>query len=958
VLRIPFARRYALCVSTDAPGRIERVAHELGSDLVRGLAAEEARARLARSGRNELPPSAPVPAWRRFLRQFRGALVLLLVAASVISGVLWWLERDSRLPNEALAILAVLLFNALMGHVQGARAEAALAGLRALVPARARVVRGGALDVIPAAELVRGDLVRVEEGDVVPADARLVESVGLQVSEALLTGESEPVSKAPVSGDEVAGEAPEERRTERLFGGTTVTRGHGLALVTDTGADTEMGSIARLLAAVPEESTPLQRELDRLGRRLGLAVLAIALVMIVTIVQVEHVRSASALLEVAILGVALAVAAVPEGLPAVVTAVLAIGVQRLARRKAIVRHLAAVETLGSASVIASDKTGTLTRNEMTVRVVVSASGRVTLEGSGYAPEGALRAADGSAPAGALRAELVQALTSGERASNAQVEQRAGAWIALGDPTEAALVVAARKAGLGAEPLAQAYARIGELPFSSERKRMSTLHRAGDEGGGLVLFSKGAPDVLIARCTHEQVGDGTRPLGAERRAELEACVEELAGQALRTLAVARRALPASAAGVGTGAGPLDEGLEQELVLTGLIGMLDPPRTEARAAVARAQRAGIRVLMITGDHPRTAQVIARELGLASDERVRTGAELESLSDAELERVVAESAVYARVTPAHKLRLVQALRARGAIVAMTGDGVNDAPALQAADIGIAMGVSGTEVARGAADLVLGDDNFATIVAAVEEGRGIFDNLRKFLRFLLSSNTGEVLTMFFGVLLAEELGLPVEDGAVVLPLLATQILWVNLVTDGAPAFALGVDPGEPDLMERPPRAAGEGALTGRTWRGILAVGVIMAVGTLYVLDAALPGGFVAGAGSLARAQTMAFTTLVLFQLFNAPCARSDEHSVLRRLFSNPWLWGALGAALVLQGLVLYVPFLQRAFGTVALTPRELGQCGLVASSVLWLREAWKLLLRAWLRRRAVVAGRSPAPT
>jgi len=808
------------------------------------------------------------------------------------------------------------------------------------------------LDVIPAAELVRGDLVHVEEGDIVPADAHLVESVGLQVSEALLTGESEPVSKGPVRASE-RGDAPEALRAERLSGGTTVTRGHGRALVTDTGADTEMGSIARLLAAVPEEATPLQRELDRLGRRLGLAVLAIALVMIVTIVRVEHVRSASGLLEVAILGVALAVAAVPEGLPAVVTAVLAIGVQRLARRKAIVRHLAAVETLGSASVIASDKTGTLTRNEMTVRVVVCASGRVTLEGSGYAPEGAVRAADGAAPAGALRAELVHALSGGERASNAQVEERAGAWVASGDPTEAALVVAARKAGLGPEQLAGAYTRIGELAFSSERKRMSTLQRAGDGRSGLVLFSKGAPDVLLGLCTHEQVGDGMRPLGAERRAELEACVEELAGQALRTLAVARRALPA---GVGAGSGPLDEGLEQELVLTGLIGMLDPPRAEARAAVARAQRAGIRVLMITGDHPRTAEVIARELGISADGRARTGAELEPLSALELERVVAESAVYARVTPAHKLRLVQALRARGAIVAMTGDGVNDAPALQAADIGIAMGVSGTEVARGAADLVLGDDNFATIVAAVEEGRGIFDNLRKFLRFLLSSNTGEVLTMFLGVLLAEELGLPVEDGAVVLPLLATQILWVNLVTDGAPAFALGVDPGERDLMERPPRPVGEGALTGRTWRGILAVGAVMAGGTLYVLDAALPGGFVAGAGSLARAQTMAFTTLVLFQLFNAFCARSDEHSALRRLFVNGWLWGALGVALALQGLVLYVPFLQRAFGTVALTAHELLECGLVASAVLWVSEARKFILRARLRRR-VGAGRLRPP-
>lgn len=674
--------------------------------------------------------------------------------------------------------------------------------------------------------------------------------------------------------------------------------------------------------------------------------LALAAVMIATLVAVAEVRSLAVVVDALILGVALAVAAVPEGLPAVVTAVLALGVQRLAGRRAIVRHLDAVETLGSATVIASDKTGTLTRNEMTVRVVVTASGRVSFGGSGYAPEGAVERADGGPIDGDLAAELERALAAADRANNAEVVERDGRWMVQGDPTEAALLVAARKAGLEAAALASRLPRLREVPFSSERKLMSTIHRdlaapVDGPAGGLIAFSKGAPDVVLARCSRELVGRHSRLLTAERRAEILRTNDRLAEEALRTLGVAWRELPEAALADGG-----DQEVESELVFAALIGMRDPPRAEAGAAVARARAAGIRPLMITGDHPRTAAVIARELGLATDDRVLTGVELERMSDETLASVVAEISVYARVDPEHKLRIVEALQRRHQVVAMTGDGVNDAPALKRADIGVAMGLVGTDVAREAADIVLADDNFATLVAAVEEGRAIFANIRKFLRFLLSSNIGEVMTMFGGVLFAKGLGMPWQGGVVALPLLATQVLWINLVTDGAPALALGVDPPDADLMRRPPRAAGEAAITARMMRGIVFVGAVMATGTLLVLDAALPGGWIEGVGDLPRAQTMAFTTLMLFQLFNVVNARSDETSAFVRLWTNRWLWAAIGVSVALQVAVIHVPMLQRAFGTVALDAGDWWRCVAVASTVLWLREAGKAITR-WRDRR-----------
>jgi Ca2+-transporting ATPase len=478
--------------------------------------------------------------------------------------------------------------------------------------------------------------------------------------------------------------------------------------------------------------------------------------------------------------------------------------------------------------------------------------------------------------------------------------------------------------------------VGEVPFSSERKLMSTIHRQTADQRA-ILFTKGAPDVILTRCTRELVGEEYRRLTPERVEEILAVNDALAGQALRTLGVAGRWLPPEA----VPAEGADPAIEEELVFAGLIGMIDPPRSEARDAVARAKGAGIRPIMITGDHPRTASVIASELGIAQDGRAVTGAELEKLSPDALERTVSEVSVYARVNPEHKLRIVDALRRTGAVVAMTGDGVNDAPALKKAHIGIAMGITGTDVSKQAADIVLADDNFASIVAAVEEGRAIFANIRKFLRYLLSSNIGEVLTMFFGVLLAERLGLQTTDGGVVLPLLATQILWINLVTDGPPALALGVDPADEGLMHQPPRPVGEGVITLRMWRGIFLVGIIMAAGTLYVLDAAMPSGLVEGSGDLEYAQTMAFTTLMLFQIFNVFNARSDEQSALVNLFTNRWLWAAAALSVGLQIAVVHLPFLQQAFGTVALTTEDWGRCVLVASSVLWLREAGKLVSR-----------------
>jgi Ca2+-transporting ATPase len=921
---------------------VDDVVAALDTDARQGLSQGEARARLERHGKNELTAERPIPAWRKFLAQFQDVLVVLLLVATAMSAGLWLLEGESPLPYEAMAIFAVVLLNAALGFIQQSRAEQAVAALRQMSAGHASVIRDGARHRIPAAEVVPGDVILVEEGDIVPADARLIQSIALQTAEAALTGESVPVAKdtRPI-GDEVGlGD-----RDNMVFSGTAATYGRGRAVVVATAMQTEMGRIAGMLKDAPRETTPLQKELARVGRLLAVIVALIAVVMITTIIFVEEVRGLSAMFDVLILGVALAVAAVPEGLPAVVTAVLSLGVQRMAKRNAIVRHLAAVETLGSADVIASDKTGTLTKNEMTVRAVVTASGRIRIGGTGYEPRGEVRRDEGGAIEGALRVELMRALAVADRASNAVLQEHGGRWTVQGDPTEGALLVAARKAGLEDEALDARFVRVVEVPFSSERKLMSTIHTDAQAQERLLALTKGAPDVLLARCSQELIGDATRPLTAERRVEIARTNEELAGEALRTLGVAFRSLPKD---VFT-RDELDERVEHDLVFVGLIGMIDPPRGEAREAVARAKAAGIRPIMITGDHPRTAAVIAAELGIATDGRAVTGAELERMSDEGLDGIVRDVSVYARVNPVHKLRIVKALQRQGSTVAMTGDGVNDAPALKTADIGVAMGIAGTDVSKAAADMVLADDNFASIVAAVEEGRAIFSNIRKFLRYLLSSNLGEVMTMFFGVLLADVIGLTAQEGSgVVLPLLATHILWINLVSDGAPALALGVDPADEGVMSKPPRRRGEGAITGQMWVGIGFVGAIMAAGTLLVLDASLPGGLIEGSGTMRYAQTMAFTTLLFFSLFTVFNARSDDRSAFIGMFSNTWLWRAILLSLALQVAVVYVPFLQQAFSTVSLSAGDWVRCAAVASSVLWLRELSKVAIRAAGRREA----------
>lgn len=932
---------------------IEEVLAALGADERYGLRETEARTRLSRYGRNELLAEKPIPGWRKFLAQFQNVLIILLLIATAISAGLWFYERESALPYEAIAIFAVVLLNAVMGYIQESRAEEAVAALRQMSAAQADVIRDGERRNIPALEIVPGDIVLIEEGDTIPADARLIQSTALQTAEAALTGESLPVPKdtQPILQEVELGD-----RHNMIFSGTAATFGHGRAVVVATGMQTQMGHIAGLLEAMPQDTTALQKELARVGKLLGVIVVVIAVIMIATIILIEDVRGFKALFDTLILGVALAVAAIPEGLPAVVTAVLALGVQRMARRNAIVRHLPAVETLGSATVIASDKTGTLTKNEMTVRVVITASGRVLMVGAGYVPEGEVRrdlgeessrsanhafskdsAASKPGIDGALRIELERALAVADQANNAVLQERDGHWTVQGDPTEGALIVAARKAGLKSEALEARFKRVGEVPFSSERKLMTTLHTDTERQERMLVFTKGAPDALLDRCSHELVGEETQTLTSERREAILKANEQLAAEALRTLGVAFRTLPAD----GLDPDEVDDRVEQDLVFAGLIGMIDPAREEAKEAVKQAKAAGIRPIMITGDHPVTATVIAAQLGIADNGRALTGGDLGKLSDEALDQVIGEVSVYARVSPEHKLRIVSALQRTGEITAMTGDGVNDAPSLKTADIGVAMGITGTDVSKEAADMVLADDNFASIIAAIEEGRTIFSNIRKFLRYLLSSNIGEVLTMFFGVLLADFIGLRAEDQLIVLPLLATQLLWINLVTDGAPALALGADPPDADVMQKPPRAKGEKVLTPQMWSGIVFVGIIMAVGTLLVLDASLPGGFIEGSGGMRYAQTMAFTTLVLFSLFNVLNARSDDQSAFIGLFSNRWLWLSLLLSLGLQIAVIYVPVLQHAFSTVALGLGDWLLCTLMASSVLWLRELGKLVKR-----------------
>jgi magnesium-transporting ATPase (P-type) len=743
-----------------------------------------------------------------------------------------------------------------------------------------------------------------------------------------------------------------------VFKGTAIAQGTGRALVTRTGMGTEMGAIARMLEATEEEPTPLQLEVSRIGRMLGIAVVLIAVIVIGTVLWISDIRGAGDVITVLLLGVSLAVAAVPEGLPAILSVVLAMGVQRMAKRNAIVKNLSSVETLGSASVICSDKTGTLTRSEMTIERVMTASGHTRLTGVGYAPDGHAEHR-GAEPEGAVLDEDIVVLSGGSLAGNAALQKRVdGSWEIQGDPTEAAFLVAERKLGI-AERRTRRFTRVRELPFTSARKMMSTIERDHEHDDAPMLISKGAPDVLLQRCSRVRVGTEVVQLDESWRQRILADVDTLTDAALRTLAVAYRPLDASEVSQVEGDGerpakaPVEgrgdpggaepgDALERDLIFAGTVGIIDPPREEAAVAIREAHRAGIRVVMITGDHPRTAARIAADLGIVEPGApALTGMELDRLDDAAFMQAVKTTSVYARVAPEHKLRIVDALQAQGEIVAMTGDGVNDAPALKSADIGVAMGVTGTEVTKQAAKMILADDNFATIVDAVREGRNIFDNIRKFLRYLLSSNMGEVLTVFLGVVLAGFIGLSGTGEAVVLPLLATQILWINLVTDSGPALAMGIDPPTEDVMARKPRRLTERVIDARMWAGVLQIGAVMAVVTLLTIDMYLPGGMIEGSRSLDNARTAGFTVLVFAQLFNCLNARSESTSAFRHLFVNRWLWGSIALSLVLQVAVVNLGFLNIAFGTVPLSLDQWLVCAGMASLVLWFSEARKLVAR-----------------
>ncbi len=943
----------------------EAVVSRLGSDAARGLTQAEAARRLEEHGQNRLKSAPETPWWRRVLEQFENFLVIILLVATVISMVEWLLQdpRETNLPYEAIVIFAIVALNALLGYFQEARAERSVRALMELAAPESTVIREGERQRIPAHDIVPGDVVLVEAGDRIPADARVIESANLRTDEAPLTGESVPVPKSSQPIDEEIGLGD---RRNMLYSSTVATYGRGRAVIVATGMETEVGRIAGLLEAAERVPTPLQQELDRTGKRLTVVMLGICAVVFLTGLINAPVLDLNAILGLFLFAVALAVAAIPEALPAIVTVGLSLGVRRMSAAHAIVRKLPAVETLGAATVICSDKTGTLTRNEMTVRAISTADALIEVGGSGYIPDGDFtlggeRLAQGSAAHGAV----AMMLRAAALANDAVLTHSDGRWQVQGDPTEGALVVAARKFGIAEADLTR-MPRIAEIPFTSERKRHATVHLDPDRPGELTVFVKGAPEVLFAKCRRLLEGGRIVPLDERRRAELSARNDALASEALRTLAIATRTLPVDALGLDAeaiaagrgGAVEPPESIEDDLVLLGIAGMIDPPRTEVKAAVATARRAHIRSVMITGDHPATAEAIARELTIYEPgARTVTGNDLRTMSDGELDAIVEDVRVFARVDPEHKLRIVESLQRQGHVVAMTGDGINDAPALKAANIGVAMGITGTDVSKEAADMVLTDDNFASIVKAIEEGRAVYDNIQKYLIFLLSTNSGELLTMFGGVMLAAWLGLISADIGLFLPLLAAQLLWINLVTDGPPALALGVDPKDRDVMNRRPRPRGAGLLLTEDWIRLPSVGVVMMVGTIAILDAYYPGGlftlFATGTEpnhyDEAHARTMAFTTLMMYQLFDVYNCRSRRRSAFNGFLENKWLLVAIAIALGAHLVVLYLPVMQEAFHTVPLTALDWVVTTGVAATLLLLMEIAKFFLRRHPKTRVV---------
>ena len=909
----------------------EEVLQRLETDTANGLSAQEVERRRAEHGTNELPREGGTPPWKILLSQFTEIMVIVLVVAAAISVLI----GDTK---DAIVIMAIVVLNAALGFFQEYQAEQALASLSEMQTPIVRVRRDGHVHELSAVDLVPGDIVLLEAGDRIPADGRLIEAVNLQIDEAALTGESSAVEKDTAAMD--GGDSPPALadRTNVAYMGTAVTYGRGLLAVTGTGLKTQLGNIAAMLQQVEKGRTPLQERLEKVGYILAGAALAVC--VLVFVVGVARGEDSEQMLLTAI---SLAVAAIPEGLPAVITIALALGARRMIKRRALIRKLPAVETLGSVSVICSDKTGTLTRNEMTA-TLLALPGRpdVAVRGVGYEPVGNFY--EGKRQINPVNddvlARILKAAALNTDAYLERSEEEDGVWTVVGDTTEGALLVLAQKAGWSRSALEDDLPRVAELPFSSERKAMTTIHEprgrfaaALFENAKFVSFTKGAPDQLVRWASQETLPDGPAPLTDERRDAWRRQIDKMAAEGLRVLGLGYRALDAIP-------GEMDpDHLERDLTLLGLVGIVDPPRTEAREAVKVAETAGIRTVMITGDHKMTAVAIAKQLGImAQDGNALTGVELDRLSADELRGVVLDTSVYARVSPEHKLRVVEALQSHGQIVAMTGDGVNDAPALKQADIGVAMGITGTDVSQGAADMVLTDDNFASIVAAVEEGRTIFDNIRKFIRYLLSTNAGEIVSMFAALVI----GLRV-------PLLAIQILWINLVTDGLPAIALGFEPSEPDVMKRKPRPPKESIFAQGVGFHVLWVGLWIGVCTLigYVWALNRHGGelFDPTEDALLVARTVGFSVLALSQVFEVSAIHAGDASFLRApLARNKLLWVAVMLTGVLQMVVIYAPFAQNILDTTSLDAVELIVAWLLAGSLFPAVEIEKYLRR---RRR-----------
>ncbi len=896
---------------------IPEIFDKLRTGPEQGLSEAEAGRRLEQYGPNELIDKGLKSPWKILWEQLTGIMVLILIVSAVISLAL-------HETIDAVAILVIVVLNAVLGFTQEYRAEQAMAALKKMAVPHVRVRRDGHVKEILAASLVPGDMVLLEAGNAVPADLRLVESANLRAQEAVLTGESEPVEKDPAALS--AADLPLGDRHNTLYMGTVITYGRGLAVVIETGMNTQLGHIAELIQSVEQEQTPLQRRLEQLGKGLALAALGIvAVVFFLGLLRGEPVRL------MFMTAISMAVAAVPEGLPAVVTIALALGAQRMLTRQALIRKLPAVETLGSVTVICSDKTGTLTENRMTVTVLDVAGNRLDLQEHLRSFSPTIQTAEAPAVE-QFQHPGVSILLAGAALCNDALLERDpenGGYTTVGDPTEGALIVAAAQAGLWKAELEKRMPRVGELPFDSDRKRMTTVHALKNEpasaglamlsagqSGQFLAFTKGSVDGLLEISRQVWADDHVEAITPDWIERIQAANDRMAQNGMRVLGVAYRWVAES--------GPVSPSLESDLVFVGLVGMIDPARPEVKSAVSTTRSAGIRPIMITGDHPLTALHIAQDLGIATDRRVMTGQELARISVEELERVVDDISVYARVSPEHKLKIVQALQDKGQIVAMTGDGVNDAPALKKSDIGVAMGITGTDVSKEAADMVLLNDNYATIVAAVEEGRRIYANIRKFVKYTMTSNAGEIWVM----LLAPFLGMP-------LPLLPLQILWVNLVTDGLPGLALTVEPVERDAMQRPPISPKESIFGRGMIRDILWIGLLMGLVSLAI-------GLWSWSRDNPAWQTMVFTTLTLSQMGNALATRSERESLFKiGVFTNKPLLGAVLLTLALQLAVIYLPPMQAIFNTVALSWAEL-LISLAASTIVFLGiELFKLFLR-----------------